>query len=67
MAKKKAAKKTAEKAKPSKARKELIPIVALGGLNAPIIGSATEAEVTEEEFARLRQIKVNGKHYVERR
>ncbi len=56
-----------EGAKPGKARKNLIPIVALGTLQAPIIGSAKEAEVTEEEFNRLSQIKVNGINYVERR
>lgn len=64
MAKKKVAAK--KKAKPSK-RKNLIPIKALGGMHVPIIGSATEAEVTEEDFNRLRKIKVNGNHYVERR
>jgi hypothetical protein len=60
-AKKKAAKKVA---KPKSAK---VKIVAKGGLQVPIIGKATEAEVTEEQYARLRRIKVNGDHYVERR
>ena len=48
-------------------KEELIPIRALGTLRVPIIGKATEAEVTQAEFDRLREIKVNDEFYIERR
>jgi len=58
---------TKARAKKAAGKEAMIPITALGGLQVPIIGTSLEAEVTQEQFARLRRIKLNGNHYIQER
>ena len=66
MAKKKVATKKVVKKPIKKKEEELISVKTLGGYFVVYLGTATEGQVTKEQWARLSRIKINGKNYVER-